>query len=377
MWFQETITWPGTLTGGSSTTFAIFQDPGVTEMEILTSAKVAVYVLNQTEMTKGVNSSWDMSKLKPKVSTELNTWINVTHIIESNLTYQHFQNDWGIENFSTTSSTYHGTVYNLIFYIVIVNENSNYTEYSFRWQTPNSTLDTLGTVFSSVVYMVLIAVGFVLLIRSRKEQKQPDRKVIAHVYRNFAYGLIAGGIATFVWQLWGWLWASYPILNWINALSFSLIPPWVLGGVLSQNILTFMTLVCLGASIAFMSNSIEKDIQNRKVPFLTYIMLIAEMLIITLAIVIVYVPLLTVAFGIIIYAWVGSMLLIAANIIITYIKVIVQSTGMLRKKTLIVMISVLLIFVGLIVRGFIRPDFIANAIAACSTLVFYKGITMD
>src|SRR5271157_3735973 len=28
MWFQETITWPGTLTGGSSTTFAIFRRHG-------------------------------------------------------------------------------------------------------------------------------------------------------------------------------------------------------------------------------------------------------------------------------------------------------------------------------------------------------------
>jgi len=345
-------------------------------MEFRSTQKVSVYVLNETEMIKGLNSNWSLSQFTPKNSSELLTWINTTYILETDLSYQHFKNDWGLEN-DTTLDKNGNPVYGISFYIVIINEYGGYTEYSLKWQTPNVVIEALGTFFSTFIYVVLFGLGILLLLRGRNENKNPERKGVASKYNNYGYGLICGGIATCSWQVFQWWRAADPEVTWSGTLSFTSMPMWVLGGALSQNLLTFVSLACIGGSLSFMSNTIERDIQKKKIPYLTYALWIAELAIIAFAFLVTMAPDLIIVFGVIIYAWVVALVLVGVNIFITYLKVCIQTTGILRKKSIIIIVSLLLTFGGMILRAYIKPDLLANAIGAIFALCLYKGLTME
>ncbi len=351
-----------------------YSDPN--EMEIRSTEKVSVYVLNETEMIKGLNSNWNMSQVTPKVSSQLSTWINTTYILETNLTYQHFKNDWGIEN-DTTLDKENNPVYTVGFYILIVNEYGNYTQYYLKWQTPNLVIEGLGAFFSNFVYVILFGLAFMLLYRAWKEHKNPDRKGLASKYRNYGVSMVCGGIVTLTWQLFSWWRDSNPAVDWSGALKFAAMPTWVLGGALSQNLLTFVTILCIGGSLSVISNTIERDIQKKKIPYFTLALWIAELTIITFAFLVTWTPDLINAFGVVVYVWVGALALVGANMFVTYLKLCIQTSGHLRKKSLLVMISLLLTFTGLILRAWMHPEFLANAMGTIFAMCLYKGLIIE
>jgi hypothetical protein len=72
------------------------------------------------------------------------------------------------------------------------------------------------------------------------------------------------------------------------------------------------------------------------------------------------------------------LILVAINIVIVYVKIIAQSSGMLRRKSLMILIPLMITYISMIVcRVFISPQFIGNALASIFTLVMYKGLTME
>jgi len=346
--------------------------PDTNNMVIRSTQKVSVYVVNETEMIKGLDSNWSLSQFVPKKG-----WINQTSIIETNLTYLRIKNDWDIENFTTIDKE-GKPLYNVVFYIVIVNEQDSLTQYSFKWKTTNPVVDAMESVFFNLVYMMFFLLGAALLYKALKARQNPDRKVIAHSYMNYAWGLIAGGIGMFAWQFTAFWSALDPTFDWSGIMAFNAMPTWVLGGVLTSNVLTFLTLVCMGASLMFMSNTIEKDIQNKKVPYLTFFLLITEALIIAFAFVLLVAPALSDVLGVIVYVWVVALALVGVNIVATYIKLARASTGMLRKKSLVLLISLLVTFMSiLLLRNFVNPQFIANSLASFFVIGIYVGLTME
>ncbi len=346
--------------------------PDTNIMVIRSTQHISIYAVNETEMIKGLNSSWSLSQFLPKKS-----WINQTSILEPNITYQHIKRDWGVENFTMIDKD-GKPVYNVVFYIVIMNEENTLTQYSFKWKTGNPVVDAMEMVFFNLVYMMFFLLGFALLYKAIKARKNPDRKVIAHSYMNYAWGLIAGGIGTFAWQFTSFWSALDPAFDWSGITAYKAMPAWVLGGVLSTNVLTFLTLICLGGSLFFMNNTIEKDIQNRKVPYLTYFLLVTELAIIAFAFVLPIAPDLKDVLGVIVYVWVVALALVGVNIVATYIKLARQSTGMLRKKSLILVISLLVTFMSiLLLRNFVNPQFIANSLASFFVIGIYSGLIME
>ncbi|MEX2680944.1 MAG: hypothetical protein Q6373_005045 [Candidatus Sigynarchaeota archaeon] len=346
--------------------------PDTNVMVIRSTQKVSVYAVNETEMVKGLNSNWNSSQFVPK-----KTWAHQTSIIETNLTYQHFKMDWGMENFTTVDKE-GKPLYTMVFYIVIVNELDSLTQYSFKWRTGNPVVDAMETVFFNLVYMMFFIFGFMLLYKAMKERKNPDRQGKAHSYMNYAWGLIAGGIGMFAWQFSAFWSALDPAFDWSGIMAFNAMPTWVLGGILTTNVLTFLTFICLGSSLMFMSNTIEKDIQNKKIPYLTFFLLITEVLIIVFAFVLLVAPGLKDVLGVIIYVWVVALGLVGVNIVLTYIKVARQSTGILRKKAIIILVSLLVTFMSiLLLRNFFNPQFLANSLASFFVIGIYYGLTME
>jgi magnesium-transporting ATPase (P-type) len=176
--------------------------------------------------------------------------------------------------------------------------------------------------------------------------------------------------------------ASAPQDFYQNFFGYSLFPSWVLGGVAS-NILAFVTFACIGGSLIFMSNTLERDIQQRKVPFFTYFLLATEIAIIAFGAG-TAVALNTSAFsivqtllGVIVYVWVVSLVLVALNIVIAYIKVAAQATGSLRSRAVLLLVSLLVVFVVLVLREFINPPFLPDGIGILFAFGLYKGVLMD
>ena len=339
-------------------------------MEFRSTENVSVYVLNETEglnyLLNCENSSWNRSTFTHHLAK---CWLNTSYIFDDNLTYQHFKNDWGVENITTITEQPDGsnkTVYSVSFYFLVVNEYSNTTQFSLKWNTPNLVVEGLNETFENLVFIVLFIVGFSLLIRNKAERKR--------TYTNFGLGLIMGGVAPLLWRIYQYWRASDARVSWYNLFSFQEMPTNILG--FAGNVLSFVSFICLGAALLFMSYTLERDIQKRKIPILTYLLVIMEVAIIGFALLLKVTLAVQGVFVIIIYAWIGVLVLVGANIAVAYIRLAAVSTGAVRRKAVIIVISVLGTYLSIVLREYLRPLFVPNLMACMFALIMYKALTM-
>jgi hypothetical protein len=138
----------------------------------------------------------------------------------------------------------------------------------------------------------------------------------------------------------------------------------------SAQTLSFVTFTALGFSLVFMSWTVEKNVQNRKVPYLTYFLLANQ----GALIVGIFVPALL---YVVIFTWIASLALVAVNIAFAYIKATAASTGQLRKKSLFILFGLLFTFTFIILRDYVRPNFVGNFVVICFMIFLYKGLKME
>jgi hypothetical protein len=355
--FERTeLSWNGQLTTPPRA-LVLYQDPKT--WEFISTNLTSIYIVNETEAIKGLNASWSLTAFTPKLVVA-----NVSSHSWPELTYQVATGTWHVENYTTISSK-NETTYIAVFYIVIMNEADGFTQYSVKWATTNVVVASLNDMFENLIYMMLFICGSALLIRNRAERKRTQF--------NYGLGLIAGGVATFVWKAFYYWRDSDPLVNWNQYFSYPEMPN-VLG--FSSNTLAFVSFVCLGLSLGFMSNTVEKDIQNKKIPVFTYFLVLTELAIVIFAFLLKISIILQGTFTVIMYVFIGAFIAVAINLLITYIKLVSQ-TGNLKRKALLIMISLSLTVGGVILREFLRPVFVPNMMATVFTLVLYKAITME
>jgi hypothetical protein len=336
----------------------LYQDPK--SWDYLSTNLTSIYIVNETEAVKGLNMNWSLTTFTPKLVID-----NVTSHSWPEITYQVVTETWRVENDTTVTSSGE-TVYNAVLYIVIMNEVDGYTQFSVKWETANVLVASLNDMFENLIYIVLFICGTALLIRYHAERKR--------AYLNYGLGLIAGGVATFVWKAFYYWRGSDPFVNWNKTFLYPEMPN-VLG--FTGNVLSFVSFVSLGLSLMFMSNTVEKDIQNKKIPFFTYFLLLLELAVIVFAFLLKLSIELQSTFTVIMYAFIGAFLAVAANLVFTYIKLAVQTTGIVKRKAILIILSLGLTIGGVVLREFLRPVFIPNMMGTVFTLVFYKAITKD
>lgn len=78
--------------------------------------------------------------------------------------------------------------------------------------------------------------------------------------------------------------------------------------------------------------------------------------------------------GIIFYIWLISVILAAVNIITTYFRALRLAKGILKKKTQIILLGLLGSYLFLILREFIKPEYICNGLVCIFAIVLYKGL---
>jgi hypothetical protein len=351
------LSWNGKPPAGPRS-LVLYWDP--TTWEFVSSNVASIYIVNETEAIKGLDATWNLTAFTPKLvigNTTSHSWPEIT--------YQLVTETWHVENYTTTTSTNEPS-YVVVFYIVIMNEADVLNRYSVRWATPNPVVASLNDMFENLIFVVLFACGIALVIRYRAERKR--------MHLSYGLGLIAGGIAAFAWKAFYYWRVSDPFANWIHDYFSYPEMPNVLG--FTQNVLAFVSFACLGLSVVFISLTVEKDIQHKKVPFFTYLLVITELTMIGFAFLLKISVELQDAFVVILYVFVGVFIVVAANILFTYIKLSVQTTGSLKRKAILVTISLTLAVVGMVLREFIRPVFIPNMMATVFALVFYRSITV-
>jgi hypothetical protein len=354
---RNEISWNGKLPTAPKA-LVLYPDPK--SWEFVSTDVMSIYIVNETEAIKGLNASWSLISFTPKLVVA-----NITSHSWPEITYQLVTETWQVENYTTIASN-NETSYVAVFYLVIMNEADGFTQYSVKWATANIVVASLNDMFENLIFIVLFICGIALLIRNRAEPKR--------TYLNYGLGLIAGGVATFVWKAFYYWRSSDPLVIWNQYFSYPEMPN-VLG--FSSNALAFVSFICLGLSLVFMSNTVEKDIQQRKIPFFTYLLLLSELAIVVFAFLLKASIALQDVFTVIMYVFIGAFIVVAANLLFTYIKLAVQTTGDVKRKAILIMISLALTVGGLVLREFLRPVFIPNMMGTVFTLVFYKAITMD
>ncbi|NMC08027.1 MAG: hypothetical protein GYA24_22675 [Candidatus Lokiarchaeota archaeon] len=338
----------------------LYQDPKT--WEFVSTGNVSIYIMNETEAINGLNAGWTPGSFIPK--NPVVDLINITSHSWPEITYQLVTGTWLVENITTITSD-DETSYVAVFYIVIMNEADGYTRYSVKWATANIIVASLNDMFENLIFIVLFICGFALILQYRADRKR--------TYLNYGLGLIAGGVATVVWKAYYYWRGSDPFVTWNKTFSYPEMPD-VLG--FTSNVLAFVSFVSLGLSLMFISNTVEKDIQNRKIPFFTYFLLLSELAVITFAFLLKISIELQGTFTVIMYVFIGAFIAVAGNLLFTYIKLAVQTTGIVKRKAIIIIVSLGLTVVGLVLREFLRPVFIPNMMGTVFTLVFYRAITM-
>ncbi len=210
--------------------------------------------------------------------------------------------------------------------------------------------------------MGCVGVDRIKLVYDSRKRKE-DNPHEAHMMKSYGLGFLFGSIATFAWQIYDYYVEANPNEEWKGIFELDIGSP-----VFGDNILSFATFFCLGFSIVFISNTVERDVQRRK-PILTNILIFAE----CLFLVAMFYPVIALY---IIYAWIVVLSITGVNIVITYIKLIWSTTGEVKKKALFVFLGVFLTFASLAMRNFILPNMIPNAIGVFFIYVTYFAVKM-
>ncbi len=250
-------------------------------------------------------------------------------------------------------------------FVIVFNPRDELAEYYLRYEYENELSIFLNEFFRHVVFLCFLGVGIKLLLDAQKIK--PENEKLAHIYENYGFGLCIGGVATVAWKIYHWYFQLNLSERWKQTFRFENMPANLQ---LSNNYLTWVTFTALGLSIVFMSNTIERDVQQKKIPYFTLSLIFMQ-----IALIIgILVPR---ALLVIFLTWVAVVIFTVFNIFITYIKMLINTTGEVRKKAIFILVGLILAF-GLIgLRDFIRPEYIGNGLGVIGIFMLFQGIKMD
>jgi hypothetical protein len=339
------------------------------ELEFLSSDKTSLYIFNETEYAVAIQTGWNWGTLVPKKA-----WTNITEL-NIQLSYKLLHEEWGVENKTVEDTKTGDKMGSVTLWVVVVNEMDTATSISLKWQTRSTIINNLDITFEMLLPIVFFYLAVLLLIQ-RKKETQNNESMKAQIYLNYGLGLLIGGVAATIWVVYRTLRLENPMVTWSEALNFSEMP---IEGI-TANLLFLITLVCLGGSVVFISNTVERNIQRKQKPHFTYLLILMEFLIIGVTSLLKMYGNSTALDGVFImtfWIWIVIFLLTGINVLLTYLKLVIQTTGIIRRKSGIIFIGALFTFVLIGLRDFIHPQFIASLLGAVFAIVLYKGIIMD
>ncbi len=339
----------------AQTHLVLFSEPQ--KISFVSQYNCTLYIFNETEMLHFVNGT------QPFVAKK--TWANIT-TVDVEVTYQKFAEVWGVESYLFNKTGEKPFLYAAM-YFAVLNEVSSTNRFGLRVGYKSEFVVFLEDLFRVVVTFVFFLFGAKLLLDSRRARKE-DQVSKAHMYKNYGIGLFFGGFTTFIWEIYHWYARLDPSESWIQPLSFEAMPDIP---IFSKNLLSFVTFMSLGFSIIFMSNTVEKMVQNRKIPIFTYILLAMELLMIGC----IFVP------DILLYVffpWVIALGLDAANVLITYLRVAHMTSGNLKRQATSIFIYLLLLYLCIsLMRTLVVPEFVGNILSSICTIGLYTSLTMS
>lgn len=317
--------------------------------------KCSLFILNETEMLNFVAALPFVAK---------KTWANITSV-DMVLTYQVLTEEFGVETYLYSKAGAKPARFAAM-YFAVRNEVNSTTYFSLRVGYKSELLNFLNQLFGIVISFAFIFFGARLLLDAREAGKggKPSKK---HMYNNYSIAYFFGGLTTLLWELYRWYQRLDPTETWIRPFRFEQMPVEQIP-IFSENIFSFVTFVSLGFSIMFMSNTVERVVQNKKVPILTYILLVAELLMVAC----IFLP------GMIlfvVYPWIGAIALVSFNILATYIKVARMTTGNLRQQAISILLSLTALYLSIsLVRVLVQPEFVGNAMSTIFAIWLYSSI---
>jgi hypothetical protein len=315
----------------------------------------SLFILNESEMLHYVNGMPFVAK---------RTWANITTVDEE-LTYQKLVGEYGIETYEFNKAGDRVTKYAAM-YFAVQNEVNNTNRFSLRVGYKNEFVIFVEDFFRIVITFVFFYFGMKLLLDARQARKE-NQLSKTHMYKNYGIGFFFGGITTLVWEIYHWYARLDATESWIQPLKFDAMPDIP---IFSKNLLSFVTFMSLGFSIMFMSNTVEKMVQNKKIPIFTYILLAMELLMIGC----IFIPQILLF---VFYPWVIALILDAANVLITYLKVAHITSGGLKKQAISIFLYLLLLYVSIsLVRTLVVPEFAGNILSSFFVVGLYNSLRM-
>ncbi|MFX0101321.1 MAG: hypothetical protein ACFFCS_17235 [Candidatus Hodarchaeota archaeon] len=347
----------------AQTHLVLYSDPR--EISFISEDLCSVYLINESDFGEYVvNDTINWFKRWPNVTTiqQAYNFEKLTQDFGAPTIVVYGENDTNDDDAEVTRM-----------YFIIVNEVNDTNRYSLRVDYDNEFVIFLQDFFRIVIFATFFVL-FLILLRDSKKEKKEDRKVKAHIYRNYAIAFFFGGIVTFIWEIYHWYDRLTPELSWNNPLRFEGMP---IPG-FSENVLSFMTILSLGLSILFMSYTVEKSIQQKKIAYLSYFLMATEVANIIVAVISQVNPAFMPALSICIYVWIGALALAAINVVVTYIKIARTTTGKLKKQAINIVFSLLITFLVISIgRVYVQPELIANAVCSVAAIWLYKSIKMS
>ncbi len=315
----------------------------------------SLYILNETAMR---NFTAGLPFVPKKV------WPNITSYQED-LHYQTLTEVYGVDTYLYNKTGEKPRMLAAM-YFAVINEVDEANYFSLRVGYRNQLAIFIDDLFRIVVSFIFFYFG-VRLLRDARQAMKEGQASKRHIYNNYGIAFFFGGLTTSVWEVFHWYTRIDPSSSWLNPLNYEQMPDLP---IFSKNILSFVTFVALGFSIIFMSNTVEKMVQNKRVPIFTYILLAVEVLMVGC----IFMP--EILFYVF-WVWVAALVLAAANIILTYGKVARITSGDLKRQAISIMLFLLTLYVSIsLVRTLVQPELLGNILSTILIIGLYNSLKM-
>lgn len=313
----------------------------------------SLYILNETEMLNLVSNAPFVAK---------KAWTNITSHQEL-VQYQKLTEEYGVETYLVDKPGGQPTMMAAM-YFAVVNEADDHTQFSLRVAFANPLVTFFEDFFRIVVSFVFFYFG-VKLLRDARQASRENLESKKHVYKNYGIAFFFGVLTTSVWEVYHWYARLDVTSSWLKPLEFARMPDLPL---FTANILSFVTFVSLGFSIIFMSNTVERMVQSKKVPILTYLLLAVELLMVAC----IFVPdILLYVF----FAWIGVLFLAAINILLTYIKIARITSGALKRQAIWITTCLVALYLSISLgRTLVTPEILGNVLSTIFIIGLYNSL---
>jgi hypothetical protein len=318
---------------------------------------LSLYLVNETEMASFITVGNFVAKY-----SEVNTTS-----VKKQVSFENLKSDYGFEPYLKEDLLDDKGEKNqdleiIKVYIIIINEATEPYKYILRYDYTNYYTDFADQFFAHLIFICFFAVGLKMVHDGIKAKEINVYE--AYMMKGYGFGFVLGGLATCAWKFYDYYLETNPAEEWEKVFILD-----IGSEVFGSNLLSFVTFFCLGFSILFISLTVERTVQKKPIPYYTYSLIVAE----TLFIVAMAVP--TIALYII-YVWIAILVVAGINCVFTYVKLILSTTGILRKKALWVFLGIFLTFATLALRNFVLPNTPINVLAIVFIFVSYHGVKM-